>query len=115
MPQLDAAAQKLQICGNGDRFAQVFGVKPTLFRPPYGEYNATTQQMAAQCGIKALVNWSVTVDNGQLNYQAPHQQLQPGDIVLLHFTPNLHTDVAALFAAADAAHLQFGRLEDWLH
>lgn len=114
MPELPPHVQKHEICENSNRLHAVYGKQPTLFRPPYGEYNDATRRAAAECGIKTLVWWSVVVNGGLLHYQST-DHLRPGDIVLLHFTPNLRADLQALFAAADAQNLQIGRLEDWLY
>jgi peptidoglycan/xylan/chitin deacetylase (PgdA/CDA1 family) len=112
LTRLPYIAQKTEICGNADRFANVFGERPTLLRPPYGEFNDTTRRAAEDCGQKHLVHWSVTA-NGGLHYQNG-SHLQPGDIVLLHFTPTLDQELQTVFDAAQQQHLYIGRLEDWL-
>jgi peptidoglycan/xylan/chitin deacetylase (PgdA/CDA1 family) len=112
--KLTFAQQKEEICTNGQTLQEVYGTPQTLFRAPYGEFNDDTLRAAAQCGVKALVNWSVLVHAGQISYQQA-SRLRPGDIVLLHFTENMERDLAAIFAAAQAQNLQIGRLEDWLH
>jgi peptidoglycan/xylan/chitin deacetylase (PgdA/CDA1 family) len=114
LPRLPFPSQKQEICGNADRMASAFGSRPTLFRPPYGEFNAATQRAAAECGAKALIWWSATVQDGALHYQGTGH-LKPGDIVLLHFTPKLANDLHVLLRAAATKHLQIGKLEEWLH
>lgn len=114
MTTLPADRQKLEICSNADRFEQVYAVRPTLFRPPYGEYDATTAKAAADCGEKYVVLWSSEVQHGTIKYGGTGA-FAPGEIVLLHFTPDLERDLHAVFTAADAQHLQIGKLEDWLH
>lgn len=113
LPMLTAEHQKTEICSNADRFEQVYGARPTLFRPPYGEYTAVTSKLAAECGQKYTVLWSSEVQNGQIKYDSAGK-FMPGEIVLLHFTPELAKDLQAVFTAADAQHLQVGKLEDWL-
>ena len=114
LKRLSFAQQKQQICDNVGRMANAFGKAPTLFRPPYGEFNQDTQRAAAECGMKALIWWSATVQDGALHYQGT-DHLKPGDIVLLHFTPKLAGDLQALLNAAAAQHLQIGKLEEWVH
>lgn len=105
--------QKEEICSNANAINQMFGSRPTLFRPPYGEFNNDTRQATNECGMKALVCWSVTVKDGNLHYQGT-DRLRPGDIVLLHFTPQLAGDLKILLAQASIHHLQIGKLEEWL-
>lgn len=113
LPYLTFEQQKAELCDDSTRFADVFAQKPTLFRPPYGEFNNDTTRAVTDCDMRALVWWSVVVDNGALAYQGV-DHLQPGDIVLLHFTPHLDQDLTALLAQAEAQQLQIGQLEDWL-
>jgi peptidoglycan/xylan/chitin deacetylase (PgdA/CDA1 family) len=112
LPRLSFDAQKNQICTNADRFAAIFGERPTLFRPPYGEFNDATRRAVALCGQHHIVHWSVTA-NGGLHYQVGNR-LRPGDVVLLHFTSTLDQELQTVFAAATEQHLQIGHLEDWL-
>ncbi len=106
--------QKAEICHNNIHLHGGTGANPTLFRPPYGFYTEDTRRAVAECGLKALVWWTATVSDGALHYQGT-DHLKPGDIVLLHFTPKLDTDLNVLFTAADQQGLGIGRLEDWLH
>jgi peptidoglycan/xylan/chitin deacetylase (PgdA/CDA1 family) len=106
--------QKQEICDNANRMANTFGARPTLFRPPYGQFNDDTRRATTDCGMKALVWWTATVQDGALHYQGT-DHLKPGDIVLLHFTPHLANDLQVLIDAAKSLNLQFGKLEDWLH
>src|SRR5690349_4984280 len=86
MTRLSYAEQVAEICGEADLQAQQFGVRPTLFRPPYGAYNDDTRRAATVCGMRAVVTWVARVESGHVQYQlASH--LRPGDIVLMHFRP----------------------------
>jgi peptidoglycan/xylan/chitin deacetylase (PgdA/CDA1 family) len=109
------AQQKQEICDNADLLQAKYGTRSTLFRAPYGESDDSTKKAAAECGMKATVWWSVVVDNGKLAYQDNVTKLRPGDILLLHFTEHLHTDLEAVFKQADAQELEIGRLEDWVY
>lgn len=53
------------------------------------------------------------MEDGIIHYQRKNK-LQPGDIILLHFTPELAGDLKVLLAKAKAQKLQVGRLEDWI-
>ena len=111
---LNYSQQHHQICGGAARLAHGLMTRPTLFRPPYGEYNQNTRRAAAACHMKAIVWWSVVMEKGKLRYQRP-PHIRPGDIVLLHFTPRLASDLKFLLSEAKKHHLFVGQLEDWLH
>ena len=75
-----------------DKVENLTGVRPTLFRPPYGEYNNRVVQVARQEGYE-VVQWSVDSldwkDRGtediikQCTYRVDN-----GDIVLFHNDSN---------------------------
>lgn len=113
LTKLSYRQQRHEICGASARLSRTYGVKPTLFRPPYGYYNQKTRRAVSDCGMKALVWWSAYVLDGKINYQKT-DRLHRGDIVLLHFTPKLAGDLKVLLAQAKSQKLQVGRLEDWL-
>ncbi|WP_338931556.1 polysaccharide deacetylase family protein [Streptomyces netropsis] len=81
---LDPDAQRRQICGQQDALAKRYGARPTLFRPPYGNYNDATLAAAGGCGVKAVVLWEATMQINDMRY-AQGGKLRPGDIVLAHF------------------------------
>ena len=58
MPTLTAAEQASQMDRATNEQIVLTAVAPCLFRPPYGEYNATTLSLAQQRGM-AVWNWSV--------------------------------------------------------
>jgi peptidoglycan/xylan/chitin deacetylase (PgdA/CDA1 family) len=105
--------QVAEICGALDPLTTTFGQRPWLFRPPYGSYNADTKRAVRACGLQAIVTWQGTMNDGVLRLQHPGP-LQPGDIVLLHFRPDLRQNLAALLAAAHAAGLRPAPLEPYL-
>lgn len=111
--RLSYAEQRQEICDTAATYRRVFGRRPTLFRPPYGEFNTATQRAAEACGMHAVVHWDVTVNGGRLAY-AIGDRLRPGDIILMHFTSHVRRDFAAALAAARAHHLKIGRLENYL-
>ncbi|WP_229897419.1 polysaccharide deacetylase family protein [Streptomyces finlayi] len=81
---LSYEAQRKQICDQQDRLEHHFGTRPTLFRPPYGNYNKDTVRAAGTCGVKALVLWRESMQIHNMQY-AEGKRLKPGDIVLAHF------------------------------
>lgn len=112
--KLNEADQQNQICNTANNYFDSFGRRPTLFRPPYGDYNDQTRQAAAACDVKALVLWHVVLQDGTIQYQTPATRLEPGDIILAHFQNDLIPNMQALSAELEHDHLQLGRLEDWL-
>ncbi|WP_188316923.1 glycosyl hydrolase family 18 protein [Solihabitans fulvus] len=110
---LPEAEQQKEICGARDRNATTFGETPSLLRPPYGSYNTDTQRAAAACGMHAIVNWDAVVADGKISYY--NGSLKAGDIILLHFTANLATDVQVALDAAKAAGLHPAQLTSYLH
>ena len=114
LKKLTFEQQKAEICGVSDIFANVFGQRPTLFRPPYGQFNDDTRRAVLECGMKAIVMWRSVVESGQVYFQFDKTHLEAGDIVVMHFTPNFPKDMEAFINQAQKDHLRIGRLEDWL-
>ncbi|MFC9248789.1 polysaccharide deacetylase family protein [Streptomyces sp. NPDC057136] len=85
MPGLSYAEQKREICGQQDKIAKHFGKRPTLFRPPYGNYNRDTLRIAKSCGIKAVPLWSSEAFPDHMEWREWDRDLHPGDIILTHF------------------------------
>jgi peptidoglycan/xylan/chitin deacetylase (PgdA/CDA1 family) len=110
---LPEAVQRAEICGNADAIARTFGRRPVLFRPPEGRYDGATQRAASTCGMTAVVLWEEVVDQGTIRFRTV-DRFRPGDIVLLHFRPELPDDLRTLVRRLDAAGLHVARLEDYL-
>ncbi|MFJ8084872.1 polysaccharide deacetylase family protein [Streptomyces sp. NPDC096205] len=110
---LPYAGQRAAICGQQDKLHARFGVRPRLFRPPYGAYDATTLRAAADCGITAVVRWGATVTGTR----AP-AGLVPGAIVSLPAddptAPPLRDRTVAVLREIQRKGLTVGRLEDYL-
>ncbi|GHA15317.1 hypothetical protein GCM10010372_13800 [Streptomyces tauricus] len=85
MPDLSYGAQKREICGMQDVIEKRYGTRPTLFRPPFGNYNEDTLRAARACGIKAVPLWNEEVFVDHWEYREWDRDLRPGDIVLSHF------------------------------
>lgn len=105
--------QKEDICKNADIFTGWFGKRPVLLRPSGGAYNDTTLHAAADCGMKALIMWDASINNGVIKYQ-DSGKMQPGDIVLMHFRSTFSEDLNAFVQAAQSSGLQPALLVDWL-
>lgn len=113
LTKLNYEQQKAEICGQSDRLQLLYGHRPTLFRPPYGNYNDITRQVVAECGMKAIIMWRAKADGGALQFQDVNH-FEPGDIILMHFRPKFAEDMKAFMAEADRQHLSVGSLEDWV-
>lgn len=107
------SSQRHEICDELGDEALWFGDRPTLFRPPYGEWNDTTRLVAAGCGLKALILWRGATNDGRLDLVGG-PEFHPGDILLLHFRADLVENLRLVFAKAVAEGYRIGRLEDYL-
>jgi peptidoglycan/xylan/chitin deacetylase (PgdA/CDA1 family) len=103
-----------QLCRANDNLTAWFGQRPTLFRPPFGEYDASTLQAAWSCGLQAGLHWRETVDQGMVNYQRDHGRIHAGDIILMHFRPAFPDDFLAALQAIKNSGLVPARLEDYV-
>ncbi|MGW2250566.1 polysaccharide deacetylase family protein [Kitasatospora sp. NPDC001660] len=81
----DYETQRSEICGQQDQLEQQIGVRPRLFRPPYGEYNDDTLRAAGSCGVQAVPMWNEEAFPDHMEWRYDDQKLHPGDIILTHF------------------------------
>ncbi|WP_432080259.1 polysaccharide deacetylase family protein [Streptomyces sp. WAC 04229] len=108
---LPYAGQRAEICGQQTKLRSRFGVRPHLFRPPYGTYDTTTLRAAADCGITAVVLWRASLNaDGHLTYTRGEPRLHPGDIVSVDLTA--HTE--DLLEAIEEQDLRVASLDDYL-
>jgi peptidoglycan/xylan/chitin deacetylase (PgdA/CDA1 family) len=105
--------QKREACGSADQLADLYGRRPVLFRPPFGNKDATTLQVVHDCGMKAAFFWKETVDKGIVRYQEGHQ-VKRGDIILMHFRPAFVDDFLAALQAIHDAGLTPALLESYI-
>jgi peptidoglycan/xylan/chitin deacetylase (PgdA/CDA1 family) len=108
-----AADQDAEIAPVSDHYTQWFGRRPALFRPPYGNSDDTTLQVAGEAGCKYVVNWGSEVNNGKITFSGP-REFRPGSIVLMHFRPAFEADVDAFVAQAKQNGLTPALLTDYL-
>ncbi|MEU2281284.1 polysaccharide deacetylase family protein [Streptomyces sp. NPDC013178] len=85
LPGLSYMRQKREICGMQDVIEERFGQRPTLFRPPFGNYNRDTLRAAKACGVRYAPLWNEEVFADHWEYREGDRDLHPGDIVLSHF------------------------------
>ncbi|MFD8755267.1 polysaccharide deacetylase family protein [Kitasatospora sp. NPDC059577] len=117
---LDYETQRQEVCNQQDQLEQQIGVRPRLFRPPYGEYNDDTLRAAASCGVQAVPLWNEEAFPDHMEWRYDDRKLHPGDIILTHFRgqdiwkasmPDLLRKVVNDVTAAGFA---LGRLDDYL-
>lgn len=115
LSRLSERRQRQEICTVQDLYAAKYGARPTLLRPPYGAYDRTTREVAASCGIKALINWTAEYRSatGHLYYQGPGK-LHPGDIILWHFNPKMPRNFDRLLRMIQKQGLRPAPLKDYL-
>ncbi|WSZ00568.1 polysaccharide deacetylase family protein [Streptomyces sp. NBC_00872] len=85
MPGLSYDEQKREICGQQDKLQQRYGHRPTLFRPPFGNYNRDTLVAAKECGVKAAPLWASEAFPDHMEWREWDKDMHPGDIILTHF------------------------------
>ncbi|MFD1537761.1 polysaccharide deacetylase family protein [Nonomuraea guangzhouensis] len=108
-------AQRREICGASTIIRKELGTRPTLFRPPFGNYNTDTLRAVKNCGLKTLLLWTATVQpGGKIAYQVPDKKLRPGDILLIHFRPNLARDFRILVNKIKRRGYELGNLQAYL-
>lgn len=115
---LPYAGQRAEICGQQDRLRSRLGLRPRLFRPPYGAYDTTTLRAAAGCGISTVVLWRAAMTPTDLVYIHGEHHLRPGDIILVGpdetTGPSLRERTARVLRRVQQRGLTVGRLEDYL-
>lgn len=113
MPGLSADGQQKQICEPASSYTEWFGTKPWMFRPPYGEFNATTQQAAKACGMDYIVLWTASLPKAHIRY-AQGDKLKPGDIILTHWRPDLYKHLPRALKDIQQQGFKVAALQDYL-
>ncbi|MBT2411738.1 polysaccharide deacetylase family protein [Streptomyces sp. ISL-12] len=116
---LPYAGQRAEICGQQRKLKSRFGVRPRLFRPPYGRYDTATLRAAAGCGITAVVLWRAAPDaTGALTFTHGEPRLRPGDIIAVDPDrpkgASLTERTERVLRQIEGEGLRVGRLEDYL-
>ncbi len=113
LPKLGPDGQRAEICGAADTLGGWYGQRPWLFRPPYGDYDRSTRRAAHDCGMTTIVLWDVSLPHSVLRF-ASGSRFRPGDILLIHWRPNLVRDLPIALAAIADAGLHVASLQDYL-
>jgi hypothetical protein len=85
MPGLSASQQLDEIAGQQEILHKRYGVTPYIFRPPGGNYDATTIAATSQAGLRGVMMWKETMQISDMAYQTSVHRLSPGDIICCHF------------------------------
>lgn len=88
MTKISADKMRQELAGLSDKLEAVTGQRPTLFRPPYGDYNNEVVTVARAEGYE-VVQWSVdSLDwkNRGVDdlIRRATQKVEKGDIILFH-------------------------------
>ncbi|MFJ4674667.1 MULTISPECIES: polysaccharide deacetylase family protein [unclassified Kitasatospora] len=110
---LSPAEQQAEICDARDAVTARYGTVPTVFRPPYFAFDDDTLQAAANCGMAHVLTATADFTSGAANvyHGGP---LQPGDVIIMHFTDTLADDLRRALDAAGQAGLRPAALGDHL-
>lgn len=97
MPQLSREAMQKQVAQCDAKIEKITGKKPTLFRPPYGDYNNNVIE-TLRGTQHDVIQWSVdSLDWKGISASAIQQRVlpkvRPGSIILFH-NAALHTPEA---------------------
>ena len=122
LPALDRAAQQAEIEGPFHLLHATYGYSATLFRPPYGEYDQTTRELASADGL-GLVLWSAVsgdpsprISSEQM-LRALRATVRDGSIIIFHANGRGHHTrevVETLHAELDRAGLRSLTVKDLL-
>lgn len=89
MTKVSPARMRAEMQQTQDIMYTLTGHQGTLFRPPYGEYNAQVEQQAAFLGLRTLT-WSLVTGDPDPHVTAPRivravlARAHPGAIVIMH-------------------------------
>jgi len=113
LPDLSYDRQRTEICGMVNLIRETYGYSGSLFRPPYGSWNDDTKRAAASCGLAAVVTWNSELWEGVVDL-ARRPSLQPGDIFLTHFRPDLYDNLVSFAARVEAEGFTVALLDRYL-
>ena len=89
LPSLDAARQRAEIRKPVILLQERFGHRGSLFRPPYGEYDDTTVEIARELGLRFIL-WSVVSGDPDPRLSQPQMledlraRVRNGSIIVFH-------------------------------
>ncbi|MBB0245120.1 polysaccharide deacetylase family protein, partial [Streptomyces alkaliphilus] len=120
MPKLSREEQKREICRQQDVLEKEIGERPTMFRPPYGAYDRTTLEVAAECGVELVPLWAEEAFVDRMEWGRGDRKFHPGDIILTHFRgPNewkgtMPDMIRLVLDTATEQGFALARLEDYI-
>jgi peptidoglycan/xylan/chitin deacetylase (PgdA/CDA1 family) len=91
LPTLSLSEAMSEIVRTRDYLEDTQGIRPRLFRPPFGEITPAQLRLVREAGLRT-VDWSVAIDHslGDANLNPKRavsdvmRGIQPGDILLFH-------------------------------
>ncbi|MEI8023547.1 MAG: polysaccharide deacetylase family protein [Actinomycetota bacterium] len=113
MTLIKSEQQIYEICRASQVIRNVTGERPVFFRPPGGSWNEEVRESVGRSGIKYLLMWNVQIYRGSTSMSG-RKTLSPGDIILLHYTPSLESDLKILLTKMKQAGLRPALLRDYL-
>ena len=105
--------QRREICSGRNIVSNFSGSQPILLRLPFWRYNSNTIKAAKACNVSHIVFWNTWVDSTGIHRYSTGS-IQRGDIIRLHYTSNLASELKTLLAELDKLGLHTGYLEDHL-
>ena len=113
LTKLSYLNQRREICSGRNIVSNFSGTQPILLRLPYWKYTAATIKAAKACNVSHIVFWNTWVDSTGIHRYSTGS-IQRGDIIRLHYTSNLASELKVLMAELDKLGLHTGYLEDHL-
>jgi peptidoglycan/xylan/chitin deacetylase (PgdA/CDA1 family) len=88
LTKLSAESVRVELEGTADIIEAANGIRPTMYRPPYGAVNDSVKAVSQELGF-SLINWNVdTLDwktkNADKIYAAVMKDVSDGSILLCH-------------------------------
>ena len=88
LPELTYEEVVKEIETTNDLIEEITGSKPSIMRPPFGEYDGMVRQAAKDCNL-ALVNWSIDPydwesDEATTTRQRILEELKENSVILCH-------------------------------
>ena len=126
-PDLDALSLgriSAELGSSEKEIMRTLGVRPILFRPPYGAFNSNVANMLKRDNFRYIVMWNAEIKNGVNGYSQKNFTLekvggaagiQAGDIILLHWVPHLDRALNFVVEEGKKNNLKPGRMTDYLN
>lgn len=120
MSKISESERAAELKNCNDKIERITGVRPTLFRPPYGDYNNAVIRSVEAAGM-TCIQWSVD----SLDWKDPSPQemtqrvlskVNSGDIVLFHnAAKNTPTALPDIIEALQADGYTFLKVSDMIY